>query len=462
MPFLNPDEIIVPPDRYRQDLGDIDALASDIERTGQFIPIMVQRDNTLIYGERRLRACQKLGRKVWAIYPDEGEVTTDTRLQTRRIELMENVARMEMNPVEESDAIRELDTLMKEEFGLKGGHKKEGWSYQDTAELLGLRSKTSVYEAVVVSKAAEVMPELREAPTMQAAKRTVQTALRAEAVKELSSRRAAAMGPEEDPTERLSKSIIQGDCIKVLETLPDGSVSIFLTDPPFAIDIDKVASTPTKEGLGGLYPDEEEDTLETIFKVIHLMKKKGKPNCFVYLFCAVRHYYPLSIWLSQAGFNVYNKLLVWLDAQQEPFLMSRGLCNMPSRWPASNSTCLIFASRGDQPLAQQGQPDILVYPGVKPSDKIHPVELPTDLLVDLISRIHYNGTKGLLVDPFCGSGATLRAALHFDGLDAVGIELNPEWRDRAVAQLINHYERLTRPEVDAAGMSALMSAEEEF
>jgi ParB family chromosome partitioning protein len=52
---------IVIGERHRRDLGDIDALARSIGDVGLLHPVVVRPDGTLIAGERRLRAAQRLG-----------------------------------------------------------------------------------------------------------------------------------------------------------------------------------------------------------------------------------------------------------------------------------------------------------------------------------------------------------------------------------------------------------------
>ena len=47
---------------FRKDMGDIEALARDIDEVGLLLPIGITSDNRLIFGERRLRAYQVLGR----------------------------------------------------------------------------------------------------------------------------------------------------------------------------------------------------------------------------------------------------------------------------------------------------------------------------------------------------------------------------------------------------------------
>ena len=53
-------------ERHRRDLGDIDALAANIQRVGLLQPIVVTPDGFLLCGERRLRAAKLLG---WKMIP---------------------------------------------------------------------------------------------------------------------------------------------------------------------------------------------------------------------------------------------------------------------------------------------------------------------------------------------------------------------------------------------------------
>ena len=58
--MLRIDKIIVG-DRLRQELGDIDALATSIADVGLIHPIVIDQDNRLLAGYRRLAACRQLG-----------------------------------------------------------------------------------------------------------------------------------------------------------------------------------------------------------------------------------------------------------------------------------------------------------------------------------------------------------------------------------------------------------------
>lgn len=52
--------------RFRKDMGDIDALAKSITELGLLQPIVISENYQLIAGERRLQACKSLG---WSEIP---------------------------------------------------------------------------------------------------------------------------------------------------------------------------------------------------------------------------------------------------------------------------------------------------------------------------------------------------------------------------------------------------------
>jgi len=166
MPFIDPNKIVIE-NRLREDLGDIDELARSIEEIGQLQPIIVKKEQKklkLIAGQRRLEACRKLGREVWYVDASDQGIIVDTPAKKRRIELQENIMRKQMNPLEKAIGISEIDRLQKNEYGQSVGSRypQGGWSYEDTAKMLGFKSKASVGFAVKIALAADNNPELAQ------------------------------------------------------------------------------------------------------------------------------------------------------------------------------------------------------------------------------------------------------------------------------------------------------------
>lgn len=463
-PFIDPDKIVIPPNRYRKDFSSVEKRAEEIAKIGQFVPILVKQENNqliLIDGECRTRACKLLKRKVWYTTDTEGQIDVSNEYQHRLLELMSNTARQDMSTIEKSVAISDLDRLLKTIHGQAGqSHTREpgqeGWSTEKTASLMGYKNKNTVKTAITIATAAKTMPELAEAKTTIEAMKMIQTKIRLEAQTELARRSGETKqsGPIENPIEYFSKRVILDDCLEGMKKLSSGIVSIFLTDIPYGIDYkteeiydNKIRNQKKNlsKKVAGLYYDLPEDILPLVEGVIQQMTRTGRPNCYIYMFCAYRYWTHLSIIFEQHGFSVYNKPITWVRGNLSNGTLEPVSCNYPGKWPASNTDCILFACRGNTILAKQGQLDVIICNTQPPNKKIHSLQRPIPLLVELISRVFHPETKGILVDPFAGSGSSLAAAMHFPGLEFFGFEKNPDFRDRAVSYLVNYYTEMYNP-----------------
>lgn len=92
--------------RKNRDSG-IHQLAKSIEEVGQLQPIVIDEDNNLIAGARRLRACEMLERDVDAVI---AESVTDALLKLKA-ERDENVCRVDFTPEEAVEAGRAIESL---------------------------------------------------------------------------------------------------------------------------------------------------------------------------------------------------------------------------------------------------------------------------------------------------------------------------------------------------------------
>src|SRR5258708_5640333 len=84
--------------RHRRDMGDIDALASNVREVGMLHPVVITKDGVLVAGARRIEAAKLLG---WTEIP----VTIVDLDEIVRGELAENANRKDFTP-SEIDAIR--------------------------------------------------------------------------------------------------------------------------------------------------------------------------------------------------------------------------------------------------------------------------------------------------------------------------------------------------------------------
>ncbi len=128
--FLDPEKIATNPYQPRKhfDPESISELAEDIKRDGQLQPALVIDTGeryVLVIGERRLRACKEAGLPLEAVLENGSEQTLkedSTRL--KRVAIMENVKREDLNIIEKAESISELynsneyNTMKKKEFAL--------------------------------------------------------------------------------------------------------------------------------------------------------------------------------------------------------------------------------------------------------------------------------------------------------------------------------------------------------
>lgn len=458
MPFSNPDTIHIPADRFRNlhiDHPDVIDRAASIKEIGQLQPILVHKETMeVIDGATRLWACRRLGREVWWLDEQEGRLMlADPRLR-RVAEFQANVSRRDFSPVELAKAIAEVDQIMRELYGSRQrgpGYQPTAWTQEDTAKKMGYKSKTTVGNALVVASALNDIPGLASAKTMTEAIKIVKDTARTEALKELARRQSPVDEDAEipDPLSFFEKKIILADCVDGLKRLPNSICNLFITDPPFGEDLDVVIQRKgeAKACTDSTYRDNPDEVLTTLHSVIQEIARVGKPMCQVVMFCSESNWHILRNWFKEAGFSVYERTLLWVKARKDPFTLYGGRTMNPALTPASSYEMALYAWRGGVTLAQPGCNNVFVHPPLSTTKKFHIAQKPVSLLVEIINRFHHVGTNPLLIDPYCGSGSTLIAARRCGITEYFGFERDPEFRERAVAHLVNAW-RQEQTQVD--------------
>ncbi len=98
--------------RIRKDLREIAGLIDSMRNFGQLTPIIVNRQNELIAGNRRLEAAKRLGwNSIDAIVIDK-----DDDIDMLELELEENIQRNDLTSDEISDGFTRLEKLRNPSF----------------------------------------------------------------------------------------------------------------------------------------------------------------------------------------------------------------------------------------------------------------------------------------------------------------------------------------------------------
>jgi len=182
-----------------------------------------------------------------------------------------------------------------------------------------------------------------------------------------------------------------GDCMDILPTLP--KVDAVITDPPYGIGADKMTLGNGKRKIerGDMEWDSKPPSAE-LMDLIH-----SKADLHVYW---GGNYFGLSP--SQCFF-------IWDKQQPEDF----SLAMVEMAWTNIKGPAKMFRK------------SVLSY------KKEHPTQKPVSLMSWCISKS--NNPKNIL-DPFVGSGTTLRAAKDM-GIKAIGIEREEQYCEVAARRL---------------------------
>lgn len=152
-------------DRIRKDFGNIEELAKDIEQNGLINPPVVNKEYTLLAGERRLRACRMLG---WEQIPVTMMDTRDAEHELN-IEISENDCRKDFSKVERVDYMYRLMRIEKEKARERQGERTDiqqkfaesdkGQARDKTAAAFGVSGETMRKEMQILENKDLLTPE---------------------------------------------------------------------------------------------------------------------------------------------------------------------------------------------------------------------------------------------------------------------------------------------------------------
>ncbi len=426
--------IVVPEGRQRRTFNKekMVQLVEAIKEVGQTSPGLCRMDGdkiTLIFGERRLRACTILGIPFRYILREETHPYT-----LARIEFLENVAREDLDYKDEAKAIEKFHKMSQEYFGesIAGPHG-EGHSIRDTAKIAEM-SPTKVHEELELAKFLEV-PEVANAKDRTAARKVIKrlkeeykTEKALDEARTRSNGTATSSNETGDNTSNSNSGKLPTDtiadkldffdplvlCGKMEEKLtefPDGHFDVVCFDPPWGVNLDTVR----KENPGQIaYDDSEETVTPQIETWIRLLYSKMSENSHLYMFFGIRNMEFVYSILEHAGFVTNRMPLIW-------YKQGAHVTRNPDIWPGRSYEPIAYARKGNKNLLRKGAPDVIITPAPWASLKsIHPSAKHPDIYLELLKRSCMPGDK--VLDPMAGSGMLGVAA------EALRVTHQLDWR----------------------------------
>lgn len=225
-----------------------------------------------------------------------------------------------------------------------------------------------------------------------------------------------------------SCTIYHGDCRSILPLLEPGSVDVMLTDPPYASGARRDAERQVRGSMLRETEDEDwfsHDAMTTwgfswfLRSVLTDARSALARGAHLYLFSDWRQTPNVYGMLEATGYRV-NQCLVW-DKQH---------FGMGAYWRNQHEN-IVFASNGmPTGMLNRGMGSVLQCRTVSADARVHPTEKPSALLNRIVDAV----PGSLILDPFMGSGPTLRAAKDC-GRRAIGIEIEERYCEIAAKRL---------------------------
>ena len=198
--------------------------------------------------------------------------------------------------------------------------------------------------------------------------------------------------------------LYNGDCLKMMKQIPDSSVDLVLTDPPYGMSF---VSNFRKEKYNAIQNDK---SLEWLEEYVYQCFRILKDNTAVYFFCSWHNVDEFKK-IIEKFFKIKN-IIIWVKN-------NTSMGDIKGSY-APKYEMIIFGHKGRRLLNGFRYADVIN--ARRTGNKNHPTEKPVDLLETFICNS--SNENETVFDGFMGSGSTGVACVN-TGRDFIGIELDP-------------------------------------
>ncbi len=199
-----------------------------------------------------------------------------------------------------------------------------------------------------------------------------------------------------------------GDCLEIMKTIPDKSVDVVITDPPYGIDYqscwrdDKLLWKPKIQNDTSPFIGWANDVGRITRSAIYLFYRWDKQNEF----CDE---------IVKAGFCIKSQI-VWDKIIQ-------GMGDLTGGYAPQHEN-ILFATKNGFRFPGRRPSTVIRQKRVFPNDLLHPNEKPVALIQRLIEDSTIAGDT--IMDFTMGSGTT-GVACMLTGRNFIGIEIDPKY-----------------------------------
>ena len=207
--------------------------------------------------------------------------------------------------------------------------------------------------------------------------------------------------------------LMQGDCLELMRDLPNDSIDLVVTDPPYSMTHRGRSCRPNymKDNMGdslfiGDIPDAH-SWMQEIYRVL-------RQGTHFYTFCNIKDLREYLNAANDVGFKLQNIITMIKDTK------------MPNRWYLKYTESILMFRKGPaKPINNMTSRDYIhvVMPKAK-DGKLHITEKPLNLIEMLV--LNSSNPQDTVLDPFMGGGTTGVAAVKA-GRSFIGVEIDVDY-----------------------------------
>jgi len=241
------------------------------------------------------------------------------------------------------------------------------------------------------------------------------------------------------PNDFINK-IINGDAIKIMKQIPDESLDLIITSPPY--NLKNSTGNGMKDGRGGKWknaalvegyshynddiPHDEYDIWQNLClkEMLRIIKSDG----------AIFYNHK---WRVQGGLiQDRREIIKDLPVRQIIIWKRKGGINFNQGYFLPTYEVIYLIAKPEFKLAPKANAYSDIWEFTQEMKNAHPAPYP----VPLIDRIIKSTTAKNVLDPFMGSGTTAVAAI-LNKIDFIGIEISPDYCELARTRINQNYSK---------------------
>lgn len=221
-----------------------------------------------------------------------------------------------------------------------------------------------------------------------------------------------------------TNKIYLGDCYELIKQIPDKSVDLIVTDPPYLLETEGSKENNISKTFANCNNElkniDEGINLEILDEFMRVMKK---PN--IYIWCNKKQILDYLNYFV-GGHNCSFEIMTWLKSNPTPlcggnYLIDKEFC-LYFRKGVKLNTTFETAFTYWQSSKNKNDKDLFLHPTCKP--------------LYIIKMLIQNSSneKDVVLDTFIGSGTTAVACKELNR-QYIGMEISPKWHEIAVNRL---------------------------